>query len=314
MNAVLLIGAGVLGAIVGSFLNVVIYRLPAGEFWKKGSRSVCPACGVRIPARHNVPVFSWLLLGGRARCCGARISPRYFVVEVLTAGLFLAVWQWPPSGYAFRVDHPDPTGLLAFAFHAWFLAALVAASFIDIDHRILPDAITKSTMVVGCVGALLVPGLAGRFELPGALPGLDSLLFSLVGMATGAGLTYAIRASAGIVFRKPAMGLGDVKLMGAIGAFLGWERVLMAFFLGCLLGAVVGMVHRRVTGDPYIFFGPFLALGAVLALFGSKALLHGLEALQEWQRTTREAPWIVGSAGLLSIVLLFVLVRRGRAT
>lgn len=310
----LLIGAGVLGAIVGSFLNVVIYRLPAGEFWKKGSRSVCPACGARIPARHNLPVLSWLLLGGRARCCGARISPRYLVVEALTAALFAAAWQWPPSGLAFRAEHPDPTALLAFAFHAWFLAALVAASFIDVDHRILPDAITKPTMVLGCVGALLVPGLAGRFELRGASPAVDSLLFSVVGMSVGAGLTYAIRWIAGVVFRKPAMGFGDVKLMAAIGAFLGWEKVLLAFFLGCLLGAVVGVVHRRITGDPYIFFGPFLALGAVLSMFGSDAVLRGLAALQEWQRTSREAPWIVGFTGLLSVLLLFVLVRRGRAT
>ena len=323
----MLVGATLLGAVIGSFLNVVVYRLPRGEFFAKGKRSVCPACGARIAWHDNVPVLGWLLLRGRARCCGARISPRYPIVEALTAALFAALWLYPPSGLALAATDLEAAAVLAFALHGFFVANLVANSFIDIDHRILPDELTKSGMVVGCVGALLVPGLGGEtFAIHGVSPALRSLLWAAAGLLAGAGATWAVRALAGPVFRQEAMGLGDVKLMGAIGAFVGWQGALLTFFLGCLLGAGFGVLHRFLTGeagkgaahrwqtgDREIWFGPFLAVGAVIALFARHELLALLTAFQEWQRTSPTAPMVLLPAAVLSLISLVFLVRRGRA-
>ena len=324
MNEAGLFGAAavILGAIVGSFLNVVIYRLPRGEFRSKGSRSVCPACGAAIRWFDNIPVLGWLLLRGRARCCKASISPRYPVVEALTALLFGLLWFYGPLAPMVVADPPpgaagaallEPWKLLGFAFQAWFVAVLVACTFIDIDHRILPDALTKPTMVIGCVGALFVPGLAGRFHLDGISPALDSVLFSGCGVAVGYGATLAVLEGARLLFRKDAMGYGDVKFMGAIGAFVGWEGVLLTFFLGSVLGAVGGTIHRMVTGDAYVFFGPFLAAGALLALLCSDWLLARMDDFQRWQLSDPNAAWVLAASAVVSLVLLFVLIRRGRA-
>ena len=309
--------AALLGAIVGSFLNVVIYRLPHGTFFSGGSRSVCanPECRAPIAWHDNVPVLGWLWLRGRARCCGARISVRYPLVEALTAALFLLLWVLPPGPVGpLAGDRLVPTGLLAFAFYAFFVSNLVANSFIDVDHRILPDVLTKSGMAAGLLGSVLVPGLAGRFGIVGLAPAVDSLVFSGVGLVAGFGITWAIRALARAAFAKEAMGFGDVKLMGAIGAFLGWSDVLLTFFVGCVLGAVVGVVHRWLTKDAYICFGPFLAAGALIVLFAGDSLLRVLASLQEWQVTSPAAPWVVAAFTAVSTVLLIVLVRRGRAS
>ncbi len=316
-DTVFVVAVTLLGAIVGSFLNVVIYRLPRGTFFSDGSRSVCanPECRQPVRWHDNVPVLGWLVLRGRARCCGYRISARYPLVEALTAGLFALLWVFPPHGlHAVVDDKIDTTGLLAFLFYAFFAANLVANSFIDIDHRILPDVLTKSAMAVGLLGALLVPGLAGRFHISGLGAGADSLIFSAAGLAFGFGLTQGVRLLARAMFRKEAMGFGDVKLMAAIGAYTGWEGVLQTFFLGSVLGAVVGVVHRWVTKDAYICFGPFLAAGALLALFFGDRLADLLVLLQSWQQDNPQAPLIVTAVAVVSMVLLVVLVRRGRAS
>ena len=308
------------GAIVGSFLNVVIYRLPRGEFRSKGKRSVCPQCRAAIAWYDNIPVLGWLLLRGRARCCGARISIRYPIVEALTAGLFGLLWWYGPLAPMVReatligaFPTLDSTRVVGYAFQAWFVSVLVACTFIDIDHRILPDALTKPTMVVGCVGALLVPGLAGRLHLDGVSPALDSLLFSGLGLAAGYAVTLGVLKGAKLVFGKDAMGYGDVKFMAAIGAFVGWEGVLLTFFLGSVLGAIGGSIHRLVTGDAYVFFGPFLAVGALLSLFAADWLFARFTEFQRWQLEDPDAVWLLGGAALISLILLFVLIRRGRA-
>ena len=313
-ETVLAVAATLLGAIVGSFLNVVVHRLPAGTFFSDGMRSVCAnsQCKQPIPAYLNVPILGWLLLRGRARCCGQPISVRYPLVEALTAALFLLLWLYPPYRTAVVGNEIDAAGLASFVFFAFFAANLVANSFIDIDYRILPDVLTKSAIAVGLVGSLVVPGLAGRFDLVGLSPASDSLLFSAAGSVVGFGLMQAIRKAAQLVFRRDAMGFGDVKLMAGIGAFVGPFDVILTFFVGCVLGAVVGVVHRWLTKDAYICFGPFLAAGALVTLFAGSSLREGFEEWQRWQQANASAPWVAVVGVVVSTVLLVVLVRRGR--
>ncbi|GAB4161450.1 MAG: A24 family peptidase [Planctomycetota bacterium] len=310
------VAAALLGAVVGSFLNVVIYRLPEGR--SLGGRSLCLSCGERIPWFRNIPVLGWFLLRGRAACCGARLPFRYPLVELLTAVLFAVLAWHPPFHPIAEGDSLDPEGALAFAFHAAFLSLLVANAFIDIDHRILPDALTKPGMALGIAASYLVPGIAGYVIEPdphGLSPELSSLLSSLLGLLAGFALVFAIRAGAGRVFGREAMGFGDVKFLAMIGAFTGWQAALLAFFLACLSGAVIGLVHRVLTRDSMIPFGPFLALGALCSLMGSGPILGFLfETWPAWQRRAGAAPWILGGAAILSSFALVILVRRRRGS
>jgi leader peptidase (prepilin peptidase)/N-methyltransferase len=315
-DTVLTVAAGLLGAIVGSFLNVVIHRLPRGTFFSGGMRSVCanPECRRPIPWFLNIPVLGWLSLRGKARCCGQRISVRYPIVEALTAALFLLLWVLPPLRPAVEAGVIDAAGCLSFAFYAFFVANLIANSFIDIEHRILPDVLTKSAMAAGLLGSVLVPGLAGRFHMVGVGPGADSLLFSAFGLIVGLAVTQGIRKTAQALFRKEAMGFGDVKLMGAVGSFLGWRGVLLTLFAGSLLGAIVGIVYRWRTRDSYICFGPFLAAGALIVLFAGDRVFDAFAALERWQQANDSAPWVLAVGAIVSAVFLVALVRRGRAS
>lgn len=315
LQTFLVAATGALGACIGSFLNVVIHRLPQDDPAARSlaGRSRCPGCGKAIRWRHNLPVLGWVVLAGRARCCGMRISPRYPAVEALTALLFvaLAVWgRFTPLAAGEAVVWPN---VLGWALQATFLALLVACSFIDMDHRILPDAMTKPGMALALLGSLLLPGLAGAFPDVRLSPALNSVLFSGAGIVAGAGATWLVRVVARIIFRKEAMGFGDVKFMGMIGGFVGWQGALLTFFLASLTGAVGGILHRWLTRDAYVPFGPFLALGAMLVLFWETAILRFLfETWPEWQQRSPSAPLLISAAALLSIVALVILVRRGR--
>jgi leader peptidase (prepilin peptidase)/N-methyltransferase len=234
---------GVLGLVIGSFLNVVIARLPAHRsLWMPGS--ACPTCGAAIAWRDNIPVLSFALLRGRCRACAGRISARYPLVEAATAVLFLA------AAARFGVG-PE----LAIA--AALLAALVAITVIDLDHQIIPDVIT----LPGIVAGFLATVATGRL----------SLAESLLGIGLGGGVFFAIILASG-----GGMGGGDMKLGAMLGAFLGWKLTLVALFSAVLVGGVVavavlasGLKGRK---DP-IPFGPFLALGGAAALFWGKRWL-----------------------------------------
>jgi leader peptidase (prepilin peptidase)/N-methyltransferase len=315
------VGAALLGACIGSFLNVVIHRLQQDDPTKRslGGRSRCPRCGAAIRWSDNIPLAGWLLLRGRARCCKAPISIRYPTVELLTAGLFLALAVWPPVGPVL-VDRGDglasidAVGAAAFVLHATLISLLIACTFIDFDVQLLPDALTKPGMVIGLVGGLW-PGLAGVVTQDASTPvALRSLLASALGLAVGAGSTWLIRAAGSRVFRREAMGLGDVKFLGMIGAFLGWQGTLLTLFVGCLSGAVVGsLVLLRGGAGLRIPFGPYLALGALVTLFAQKPILDLLFVTwPEWQRSSPTAQWFLLVIALLSLSALFVLVRRGR--
>ena len=239
---------GTLGAVVGSFLNVVIHRLPRGQSLVRPP-SRCPSCGGRIRPWHNVPVVGFLVLRGRCRDCGAPISPRYPLVEALTAAL--AVGLWARCG---------PTA--QFAAYFVFLAGLVAVTFIDLDHRIIPDSLSLGGVAAG-IAVSSITGLGWAQSLLGAL--------------TGAGLLLAVALGYRWITGREGMGLGDVKLLGAIGAFLGWKAVLFTVFLSSVAGAAVGLGWMALRGRDMrveIPYGPFLALGAGVYVFWGPGLIR----------------------------------------
>jgi leader peptidase (prepilin peptidase) / N-methyltransferase len=336
--------AFVLGAAVGSFLNVCIYRWPANLTINKPSRSFCPACKQPIPWHQNIPLVSWLLLRGRCAKCGAKISFRYFGVELLTALLFLAIWQSFPWEMAIAY---------------WIFASLlVVGTFIDFEHFIIPDRVTIGGIVAGAVCSVAAPALMGtdsrlaagirsllaaalgyvillivlevgkiafgrkriRFDAPtpftwtkrgddadfvvGAEESLwsdyfarekDRLLLECdearIDHHTYGNVTLDFRydrvmadgrllmlddveqisgVARELVFPREAMGRGDLKFLGAIGAFLGWRAILFSLFAGSLLGSIIGLVTlvagKRVWSAK-LPFGPYLAIGALSWLF-----------------------------------------------
>jgi leader peptidase (prepilin peptidase) / N-methyltransferase len=214
--------AGVFGALTGSFLNVCIYRIPA-ERSIIFPGSTC-ACGRPIPFYHNIPILTWLLLRGKASCCGAPFSIRYPVIELLTAVLFFWVWT----------IHPPVVALLGMV----FIAFLICATFIDLDHMIIPDRFSIGGMVLGVVLSVAFPALH-QIEGPAVVSNIQSGVTSILGALIGAGLVYWIAVLGEVVFRKPAMGEGDVKFVGFIGAFCGWQGAVFAMFGGALVGSVV---------------------------------------------------------------------------
>jgi leader peptidase (prepilin peptidase)/N-methyltransferase len=320
-QTLLVVAAGALGACIGSFLNVVIHRLPQEDPAARalGGRSRCPACRAPIRWYDNLPVLGWLHLRGKARCCGARIAVRYPLVEALTALLFVLLAAYGPDApLATTLDSGalviDWTHVLGFLFHAAFAALLIACSFIDLDHMLLPDRLTLPGMVLGLCAAYLVPGIAGT------VPGVNnrelaSLLASGLGLGAGYGAAWLVHHGARPIFQKEALGFGDVKFLGMIGAFLGWEGALLTFFLGCLVGAVGGVLHKLLTRQQYIPFGPFLAIGALLELFFRAPILDFLfVTLPEiMQRSQSAYAWLM-VATVLSILALVILVRRGRGS
>lgn len=246
-TGIIAIAAALFGAVVGSFLNVVIHRLPRGESIVFPP-SRCPRCGARIRAKDNVPLLGYLLLGGRCRDCSEPIGPRYPLVEGLMAALTAGLWL----RYGFSAS---------LGVYFVFLAGLVAVTFIDIDHKIIPDSLSLGGMVVGFLGSLLTPvGWA------------DSLL----GILLGLGVLLAVALGYYAVTRREGMGLGDVKLLAAIGAFLGWQAVLFTVFVSSVVGSVTGLTLMKARGGSLhleVPFGPFLALGACLYVFAGPQLI-----------------------------------------
>mgnify|MGYP000235854859 CR=1 FL=1 len=240
----------IVGLIFGSFANVCIYRLPAGRsVVSPGSR--CPRCGKPIPWYDNIPLVSYLLLGARCRFCGGRISFRYFVVELLVGGIFLLLYLkfgLSPRWYVY----------------ALFALGLVITGFIDIDTFEIHEVIVLPGIALGLLFSGIVEGM---YE---GLSRGDGFVNGLLGAAGGAGALLLVGFLGKLVFRKDAMGFGDVELLGMIGAFLGWRSTLLAVFFGSLAGAAVSiaLILLKVrTRDEYVPFGPYLACGALIALF-----------------------------------------------
>jgi leader peptidase (prepilin peptidase) / N-methyltransferase len=339
----------VLGSMVGSFLNVCIHRLSLGESIVSPP-SHCPHCKYTIPWYLNIPLVTWLYLRAKCRNCGAPISPRYFLVELLTAVVFLGCW----------LEYGPQSPWLALVY-ALFMAGLIVATFIDVEHLIIPDEITIGGMVAGFICSFFLPALHGQASASAGIK------HSLLGMAVGAGVIYAIAragklwfgrhkialpASSRIVFTetavvlpdesipyenlfyrksdaitlqartvelvdrcykdapvrleqtclqvgeekfnpedvpylevvadrivlpREAMGLGDTKFMGAIGAFLGWKAVFFSIVVSSLVGSVYGLgliALRKREWSSQVYYGPFLALGAAAWVFGGDRLVQ----------------------------------------
>jgi leader peptidase (prepilin peptidase)/N-methyltransferase len=250
---VILVGSvAIVGLLVGSFLNVVIWRVPRNES-VVSPRSRCPQCGHEIRGRDNVPIVSWLLLRARCRDCGAHVSARYPLVELATAVLFgLLAWHF---------------GLHVVLIAYLYLAAIgVALALIDIDLHKLPDALTLPSYPVAAV--LLTAGALSAHEP-----------FNLARAAIGGAVLFVLYAVLWFVYPK-GMGLGDVKLAGVLGmylGFLGWGTLAVGAFFGFALGGVIGvtlMATGRATRKSKIPFGPFMLAGALAAVFFGARLAH----------------------------------------
>lgn len=245
--------AGLFGACMGSFLNVCIYRIPK-ELSIVRPSSHCPACGNPIAWYDNIPLASWMILRARCRACGARISPRYILVESLVAGLWaMLAWKhgWSPTFWL---------GAIA-------VAGLTLATFVDLDEMYIPDRVSLGGIAVGLLTAWLWP------ELHDVDHRWIALGRSALGATIGAGSLGMLAWVGERIFRQEAMGMGDVKLMGAIGACFGWRAVLFTFLVSSLSGAVVGLTLvalRRQKLRSAIPFGPFLAFGTILWLLGGQ--------------------------------------------
>jgi leader peptidase (prepilin peptidase) / N-methyltransferase len=231
------------GLAIGSFLNVVIARIPAGRsLWRP--RSACPACGTPIAWHDNIPVLSFLILRGRCRACGVLISWRYPIVELVTAAAFVL---------AYVALGPTPEFVVA----SVFLAALIAITVIDLEHQLIPDVITLPGVLTGLALSLAT--------------GRVSWLDSAIGIVLAAGLFLAV-----ILVSGGGMGGGDMKLGAMLGAFLGWKALVFALFVAIVLGGVVAIAFLvsglRGRKDP-IPFGPFLAAGGVMALFWGERII-----------------------------------------
>ncbi|MFI5335840.1 MAG: prepilin peptidase [Opitutales bacterium] len=269
----------VFGACVGSFLNVCIYRLPRGEsVVSPGSHC---ACGQPVAWYDNLPILSWFILRGRARCCGRPFSFRYPFVELLTAVLFTLGWRLFPAGQAMG-------GMV-------LVALVIGATFIDLDHMIIPDGFTLGGAVAGVLLSLALPVLHGISHEYYFIASLRGGLASVLGVLVGSGLVLWIALLAEAVLRKEAMGFGDVKFLGALGAFIGWKGALFSMFGGAMLGCVwvaallcwqkfsghstplapkietaEGQPTERIGFGVHVSFGPMLGAGALLYFFAAR--------------------------------------------
>jgi len=254
------------GSIVGSFLNVCIHRMPQGEsvVWP---RSHCPRCKKRIPGYDNIPFLSYILLKGRCRFCKEKISLRYPLVELITGLLFVALYsRW---GLTYN-----------FFFYMVLVWGLIIATFVDIKHRIIPDEVSIGGLIIGFIlssvrGISLIP-LHFSFK-----PLVDSLL----GILVGGGIIYLSGFLFDLVYfkllKKPpiqgeteSMGGGDVKLLAMIGAFLGWQKAVLTFFVAPFLGVAIGIYALLAKRDHTIPYGPFLAIAALLSMFWADTIIR----------------------------------------
>lgn len=246
-DAFYLVAAALYGLCVGSFLNVVIYRLPIGQSLVRPA-SRCRNCGYSLRWFDNIPVVSWLLLRGRCRKCGTPVSWQYPLVELVTAVLCVLVVWLTPLG-------PQMVARLI------LVCILIVLFGIDLEHQILPNSITLPGIVIGLLFSLIGP------------PGIRD---ALIGTLVGGGILYAIAYGYYLWRREEGMGMGDVKMLAMLGAFLGWKAVLVTLVFASLSGAVVGVTMMAVQkGDmKYALpFGTFLALGALAAMFAGDPLI-----------------------------------------
>ena len=241
--------AALFGAVIGSFLNVCIHRLPRGTsiVWPA---SACPACGRALSWFENIPIASYLFLRGRCRTCGAPISARYLVIEALTAAMFaLAWWEYGPG--------PMLISRLIFG------CALIVLFAIDLEHHLLPNVITLTGIVIGFLLSFTTDQ-----------PGWQS---SLIGIVAGGGVLFLIAEIYYRVRHEEGLGMGDVKMLAMMGAFLGWPLAILSLMIASVAGTIIGIgliVTRRGTMKYALPFGTFLAIGAAVSAAAGQTILH----------------------------------------
>jgi len=254
VDIVLAIFVFLIGISIGSFLNVCIYRMGKEESVVRPA-SHCPQCKKPIRSKDNIPLLSYLLLRGRCRDCGAKISFRYFFIELLTGVVFLVMYR------SFGMTP-------LFFIYSALASGLIVATFVDFDFRIIPDEISLGGIIVGLVVSFIYPLL---HHVPIHILGLRESLF---GVLVGGGALWLLGCLGDLIFKKESMGGGDVKLLAMIGAFLGWKIALLSLPLASLIGAVVGIIIKLRTKESVIAFGPYLSIGAIIGLFWSGEIFN----------------------------------------
>jgi leader peptidase (prepilin peptidase)/N-methyltransferase len=241
----------IFGACFGSFANVCIYRLPRGKSIVYPP-SFCPKCKTPIKWYDNIPILSFFILGGKCRKCGKKISIRYPIVEFIMGLLTFLLYK------KFSISAP-------FFIYFIFSLGLVIVSFIDWDTYTIPDSIDIPGIVIGLLAALFIPGMfIGQFSV------LSRFLYSFWGAILGVAVIGFFAIAGKLIWKKDAMGGGDIKLIAMIGAFLGWKSIFLSIFFGSILGTVISMILiliKKKKWDDYVPFGPYLSLGAVVSMF-----------------------------------------------
>jgi len=238
----------ILGLIVGSFCNVCIYRIPKNESIIYPA-SHCPKCRTTIKPVDNIPLLSYILLKGRCRNCGSKISIQYPVVELLTGMIYLIIYLI----YGLSIQS---------LVYIILSSALIIIAFIDLNEQIVPDVISLPGIGVGLILSFFVPYL--------------SFINSALGVVVGGGIILIIALVGSMIFKKEAMGGGDVKLAAMIGAFLGWRYTIISLFLGFFLGALAGIfliLSKIKSKEDMVPFGPFIALGSLITLLWGEKII-----------------------------------------
>ena len=275
----------VYGCIVGSFLNVCVYRLPRDRSVFSPLRSYCPICHEPIAWYDNIPLLSYFMLGRCCRHCGTLISPRYAVIELLTGLVFVLVWV--------TLRGRGERWWIILVYEA-LAATMICASAIDIELRMIPDSITLGGAALTPVLSALFPGLhdsplpdSGRASLIAGDATLNSLAACFLGMAVGVATLWVVARAGKALFRKEAMGMGDIKYMALIGGLLGWQQTLLVFFLAPVFGAVIGLLILMRTRDHHIPYGPYLSLATIVVILWGP-----------WILRTVQRPWLFDLLGM----------------
>ena len=246
----------IFGLSIGSFLNVCIYRIPRKGSVASPKRSFCPHCNHQLSVFDNIPVFSYIFLRGKCRYCKGKISPRYMIVELLTAFLFTLMLYRSITLYQ-DIRHI----ILELVITCVFVSFLIAITFIDLEFQIIPNVLSYTGLILGLLFAVATALIHKDYSF---------LTNRLIGGVAGGGITILIALAGSAIFKKEAMGAGDVKLMAMIGLFLGWFPHIIITVIGAsILGSIVGIILMATRGkkmDSRIPFGPFLASAALISM------------------------------------------------
>jgi len=259
MNYLLII---IFGLVIGSFLNVCIYRIPRDGSIMSPSRSYCPHCNHSLGALDNIPVFSYIFLRGKCRYCKVSISPRYIIVELLTAGIFALILY---KGMSLHKSQFDVAMYIIKA--CIFSGFLIVISFIDIDYEEIPDKVIYPGLIIGFLLMVSMSVIHKDIKL---------IAFSVLGAVAGALVIILIAILGRLIFRKEAMGGGDITLMAMIGMYVGlWPSIPLTIIISSILGSIIGIIliaSRKRNSDGHIPFGPFLSMGALITILYGKEI------------------------------------------